>query len=605
MTSLELLEPAKNLECGKAAIDHGADAVYIGAARFGARAAAGNSIRDIAELCSYAHTFGAKVYVTVNTIIYDTELDDTRQLLQQLKDSGVDAILVQDMAVMKMAQQLGLTVHASTQTDNRTAEKVRWLSSLGFAQVVLARELSISEIAAIHHDVPDTKLEVFVHGALCVSYSGLCYASQYCFGRSANRGECAQFCRMQFDLIDADGQVIEHDRYLLSLRDMNQIDNLEALADAGATSFKIEGRLKDVAYVKNVTAAYSQKLNDIIRRHPDSYRRASLGRCTYTFSPDLERTFNRGYTTYFANGRKPGIACFDTPKAVGQYVGTVKELRRDSFNVAGTASFSNGDGLCFFNDRRQLVGFRVNRAEGNRLFPQRMPGELRSGIRLYRNNDQEMERLLVKPSAERKNPITMSLNATADGFRLRAVSTDSVDVSVDMTITHQTAEKPQHDNIIRQLTKLGGTPYECTTVDLPTDFNFFIPSSQLTEIRRQLVDKMRNENSQIRDEKLGMKNENEKCLNHSSFEQNIANSEACRFYGISEPTAYELHPTADAKLMQCRHCLRYSLGYCVKNGGQRPTWHEPLFLRLGDGRRFRLKFDCNNCQMNVYAANEK
>lgn len=605
MTSLELLAPAKNLECGKAAIDHGADAVYIGAARFGARAAAGNSIRDIAELCSYAHTFGAKVYVTVNTIIYDTELDDTRQLLQQLKDSGVDAILVQDMAVMKMAQQLGLTVHASTQTDNRTAEKVRWLSSLGFAQVVLARELSISEIAAIHHDVPDTKLEVFVHGALCVSYSGLCYASQYCFGRSANRGECAQFCRMQFDLIDADGQVIEHDRYLLSLRDMNQIDNLEALADAGATSFKIEGRLKDVAYVKNVTAAYSQKLNDIIRRHPDSYRRASLGRCTYTFSPDLERTFNRGYTTYFANGRKPGIACFDTPKAVGQYVGTVKELRRDSFNVAGTASFSNGDGLCFFNDRRQLVGFRVNRAEGNRLFPQRMPGELRSGIRLYRNNDQEMERLLVKPSAERKIPITMSLNATADGFRLRAVSTDSVDVSVDMTITHQTAEKPQHDNIIRQLTKLGGTPYECTTVDLPTDFNFFIPSSQLTEMRRQLVDKMRNENSQIRDEKLGMKNENEKCLNHSSFEQNIANSEACRFYGISEPTAYELHPTADAKLMQCRHCLRYSLGYCVKNGGQRPTWHEPLFLRLGDGRRFRLKFDCNNCQMNVYAANEK
>lgn len=605
MTSLELLAPAKNLECGKAAIDHGADAVYIGAARFGARAAAGNSIRDIAELCSYAHTFGAKVYVTVNTIIYDTELDDTRQLLQQLKDSGVDAILVQDMAVMKMAQQLGLTVHASTQTDNRTAEKVQWLSSLGFAQVVLARELSISEIAAIHHDVPDTKLEVFVHGALCVSYSGLCYASQYCFGRSANRGECAQFCRMQFDLIDANGQVIEHDRYLLSLRDMNQIDSLEALADAGATSFKIEGRLKDVAYVKNVTAAYSQKLNDIIRRHPDSYRRASLGRCTYTFSPDLERTFNRGYTTYFANGRKPGIACFDTPKAVGQYVGTVKELRRDSFNVAGTASFSNGDGLCFFNDRRQLVGFRVNRAEGNRLFPQRMPEELRSGIRLYRNNDQEMERLLVKPSAERKIPITMSLNATADGFRLRAVSIDSVDVSVDMTITHQTAEKPQHDNIIRQLTKLGGTPYECTTVDLPTDFNFFIPSSQLTEMRRQLVDKMRNENSQIRDEKLGMKNENEKCLNHSSFEQNIANSEACRFYGISEPTAYELHPTADAKLMQCRHCLRYSLGYCVKNGGQRPTWHEPLFLRLGDGRRFRLKFDCNNCQMNVYAANEK
>ena len=600
MRELELLAPAKNLECGKAAIDHGADAVYIGAPRFGARAAAGNSLADIAELCRYAHLFSAKVYVTVNTIVYDDELESIRSLLHDLAEAGVDAVLVQDMGLLRLAQDARLTVHASTQTDNRTAEKVRWLSSLGCQQVVLARELSISEIADIHRQVPDTKLEVFVHGALCVSYSGLCYVSQNCFGRSANRGECAQFCRMPFDLIDADDRVIEHDRHLLSLRDMNQINNLEALAEAGATSFKIEGRLKDVGYVKNVTAAYSQRLNDIIRRHPDRYCRTSRGRSTYTFTPNLERTFNRGYTTYFAHGRQPDIACFDTPKAMGEFVGTVKELRRDSFNVAGTASFANGDGLCFVGANRQLEGFRVNRVEGNRLFPQHMPPGLRPGLRLYRNNDQEMERLLSRPSAERKILITMRLRPTADGFCLSAG-----DVSVSMAIEHQTAEKPQRDNIVRQLTKLGGTPYECHDVEMPADFNYFIPSSLLAELRRQLVTKLTESvipgipgNPEI----SGYSGLSGKPKYPQPHLYNIANREACRFYGVAAPTAYELHPSREAVLMQCRHCLRYALGYCVKHGGERPSWKEPLYLCLGDGRRFRLEFDCRNCQMNVYAS---
>lgn len=390
MKSLELLSPAKNLECGIAAIDHGADAVYIGAQRFGARASAGNPVSDIARLCDYAHVFGAKVYVTVNTILYDDELEATRQLLAELQQAGTDAILVQDMALLSIYKSQfstlnsQITLHASTQTDNRTAEKVRWLRDIGFRRVVLARELSIDEVRAIHKAVPDVELEVFVHGALCVSYSGLCYASQYCFHRSANRGECAQFCRMPFDLIDADGRVIEHNRHLLSLKDMNQIDNLEQLAEAGATSFKIEGRLKDVSYVKNVTAAYSERLNQLIRRHPDKYCRASKGQCRYTFTPNLQKTFNRGYTTYFAHGRQPDIASFDTPKAIGEFVGTVKELRRDSFNVASTASFANGDGLCFLNQERQLEGFRVNRAEGNRLYPQHMPKGLHPGLQIGR-----------------------------------------------------------------------------------------------------------------------------------------------------------------------------------------------------------------------------
>ena len=320
MTPLELLAPAKNLACGMAAVDHGADAVYIGAQRFGARVAAGNSVEDIRQLCDYAHPYGVRVYVTVNTIIYDDELEETEQLIRQLEEIGVDAILVQDMGVLRMDLP-PIALHASTQTDNRTAGKVRWLRDLGFQRVVLARELSVSEIAAIHQEVPDMPLEVFVHGALCVSYSGLCYASQYCFGRSANRGACAQFCRMRFDLLDADGKELEHQRHLLSLKDMNLSDHLEELIEAGATSFKIEGRLKEVGYVKNVVAAYSQRLDAVIARHPDRYCRASQGHCTYSFTPNLNKTFNRGFTTYFLHGRQPDIFSPDTPKAMGEYVG--------------------------------------------------------------------------------------------------------------------------------------------------------------------------------------------------------------------------------------------------------------------------------------------
>ena len=666
MTSLELLAPAKNLACGIAAIDHGADAVYIGASRFGARSAAGNSIDDIRQLCEYAHPFGVKVYVTVNTILYDDELNATRQLLQDLQTIGVDAILVQDMAILELsASILPLSrgsqrgsdhpfprLHASTQTDNRTPEKVRWLHSLGFSRVVLARELSVEEIAEIHREVPDVELEVFVHGALCVSYSGLCYASQYCFGRSANRGECAQFCRMKFSLIDSEGREVERDRYLLSLKDMNQSDHLQELIEAGATSFKIEGRLKDISYVKNVTAAYSQRLNDIISRYPDKYRRSSLGECRYTFTPDLRKTFNRGYTTYFLHGRQPNIASFDTPKAVGEYVGTVKELRGDSFNVAGVASFVNGDGLCFVTssppelggargglNKGGLEGFRANRVQGNRIWPYRMPQGLRPGMRLYRNSDQEQERILSKPSAERRIPIRLSLRAVADGFTLSAsilpLSRGSQRGSdqpplpnpamIHFNAEHQQAQKPPHENIIRQLSKLGDTIFICSSVDIPADFNYFIPNSVLSDMRRSLVDLLRSEECGVRSENtpaadspsisnhnsplglpLATNGTQEFSILNSQFSYpytylyNISNRLSQQFYGAKDLSAYELKG-GDGPIMQCRHCIRYALGYCVKHGGQRPTWHEPLSLVLGDGRRFRLEFDCKHCQMNVYA----
>ena len=592
MTPLELLAPAKNLACGIAAIDHGADAVYIGAPKFGARAAVGNSIDDIRQLCEYAHQFDAKIYVTLNTIVYDDELEQVRGLIDELAAIGVDAVLVQDMGLLQFMDGKPFEIHASTQTDNRTADKVRWLKQLGFSRAVLARELSAEEIAEIHREVPDIELEVFVHGALCVSYSGICYASQHCFQRSANRGECAQFCRMRFSLVDADGTEIEHERYLLSLKDMNQSDNLDKLIEAGAVSFKIEGRLKDVAYVKNVTAAYSERLNAYIRKHPEEYCRASKGRCEYTFTPNLNRTFNRGYTTYFVNGRQPDIASFDTPKAVGEFVGRVKEIRNDSFNVAGTASFANGDGLCFLNSDRQFEGFRANRVAGNRIFPFKMPDGLRPGMALYRNNDQEFERILSKPSATRKIAISIALRAVDDGFELCANG-----VTVHFDAEHQLAQKSPRENIVRQLSKLGDTIYECAEVVVPDNFNFFIPNSQLSDMRRQLIDAMGQAKREVKQARVG-KNPGVKEL---SYQNNISNHQSAAFYGTNELSAYELKG-GDGPIMQCRHCLRYSLGYCVKRGGKRPTWREPLSLVLGDGRRFRLEFDCQHCQMNVYAS---
>ena len=632
MRKLELLAPAKNLECGKAAIDHGADAVYIGAAKFGARASAGNSLDDIRELCLYAHQFGAKVFVTVNTIVYEDELEDTRTLLRALTEMHVDALLVQDMAVLDLLPKDMKplpALHASTQTDNRTAEKVAWLHGLGFERVVLARELSLAEIKTIHQTVPDVQLEGFVHGALCVSYSGVCYASQYCFQRSANRGACAQFCRMKFDLIDAQGREIEHQRHLLSLKDLCQIDHLEEMADAGICSFKIEGRLKDVEYVKNVVSAYSKRLNRIIEKRGDDYRRASLGQVTYYFEPDLKKTFNRGYTDYFLHLRQPYIYSPDTPKALGEYVGKVKEIRRGSFNVAGTASFANGDGLCFINDEHELEGFRINRAEGNRLFPLRMPDNLRPGAALYRNRDEAFGKLLKGKTAERKIPITLTLSVTDNGFALSATGQGIKPTCQILEMDKQKAMKPQRDNILRQLGKLGDTPYLADVIELEEQADaYFIPSSALATLRREVVQAIELEHS----------NEVETPSAHASISPtaqpvskpsgtlawqpeyrkftylyNIANTLSKSFYqreGLSNVAdAYEVSLGADegAKrrdsvlVMQCRHCLRYSLGYCIKRGGKQPTWKEPLYLRLGDGRRFRLEFKCDECQMNIYA----
>ena len=464
---------------------------------------------------------------------------------------------------------------------------------------------------------------------------------------------------MKFNLIDSNENEIEHERHLLSLKDLCQIDHLQELADAGATSFKIEGRLKDVNYVKNVVAAYSRKLDEVVAANPDKYCRASFGRAIHTFQPNLKKTFNRGFTNYFLNGRQPDIASFDTPKAMGEYVGKVKEIRGNvSFNVATVASFANGDGLCFINDEKELEGFRVNRVEGNRLYPLRMPEHLRPGMALYRNNDQAFENILSKKTASRKIPlhirvtpqysesgalqqVLIEIGASVNVPQLASMTTEGFlekhlfykidEYSYDFEAPLELARRPQGDNIRQQLSKMGNTIFECDEVVLAGDLeNYFIPNSVLSEIRRDLIETATEGIQNIVDRSLvkGVVEEifsapyqlnqaGEHELNLEEFVwqpaygkwpylYNIANRSAEHFYktyGMKHiESAFEVEqPKGESLIMQCRHCIRYSLGYCVKRGGKKPQWKEPLFLELGDGRRFRLEFNCAECQMNVYS----
>lgn len=613
---IELLSPARNLECGIEAINHGADAVYIGAPKFGARAAAGNSMDDIAALVEHAHMFGARIYVAVNTILHDSELKETEEMIWELYRAGVDALIVQDMGITQLNLP-PIPLHASTQTDNRTPEKVKFLAAAGFRQVVLARELTLEEIRRVHEACPDTPLEVFVHGALCVSYSGQCYVSQACYGRSANRGECAQFCRLEFDMVDADGKVIEKGRHLLSLKDMNRSNDLEELLDAGVTSFKIEGRLKDVAYVKNVTAFYRKKLDAIFSRR-DEYVRASSGKVKLMFEPRLEKSFSRGSTDYFLHGRNSGIFSFNTPKSLGEEMGTVKEIRGNSLTVAGVKPFSNGDGLCYLDENGRLQGFRVNRVENNRLFLQEMP-RIKQKTVLYRNFDSEFDKLMQRKSAERKIGVNVVLSENAFGFTLSMRDEDGVEASVVLQREKELARSPQSDNLRNQLGKLGNTPFEAEDVRLELTENWFIPASELSDLRRRCTEAL------LSARKMNFKRETAvmKKTQHAfpigggnassatgtlTYLGNVLNSKAVEFYrhhGVKKiMPAFEKEAPEDAVLMFCKHCLRYSMGWCPVHHKKRSPFKEPYYLVSRDGRRFRLDFDCKQCMMKVSAAME-
>ena len=604
--TIELLSPAKNLECGLEAIRHGADAVYIGAPKYGARAAAGNSLDDLRQLADYAHQFGARVYVTLNTIVYDDELAEVEALVWQLYRIGIDALIVQDMALLTMNLP-PIELHASTQTDNRTPEKVQFLHSVGFSQVVLARELSLNDIAKIHSACP-VPLEAFVHGALCVSYSGQCYASQACFGRSANRGECAQFCRLPFTLEDADGRIIERDRHLLSLKDMNRSAHLEAMMDAGVRSFKIEGRLKDVTYVKNITAYYRQAIDKILFRRPE-YRRASQGVSTYTFTPRSDKSFNRGFTDYYITGRRTDVTSFATPKSVGEPIGHVKEVGRGFITVSSAKALHNGDGLCYIDERGLLQGFRVNRVEGTRLFLKDMPRTLRARTPLFRNYDQEFERLLSRPSAERRIPVTMRLYEVPFGFALTLADAQGRNATVSLTCDKEPARTEQRAGIETQLAKLGGTILMAERVDIDFTANWFIPSSVVADMRRRAVEayervcKLKNENSKLRVNTTAPSVQSNISGAQLSYLANIANQRAEDFYrahgAVQVSPAFELNAPKGATLMFCRHCLRYAMGWCPRNGGVKSPYREPYMLVSADGRRFALEFDCKQCIMMV------
>lgn len=601
LRKIELLAPAKNLECGLAAVDHGADAVYIGAQKFGARAAAGNSLEDIAALIAYAHLYNVKVYVAVNTILKEDELQETEKLIWDLYRMGTDALIVQDMGILQLRLP-PIPLHASTQMDNRTPEKVKFLADAGFKQVVLARELSLQEICSIHKATP-VPLEVFVHGALCVSYSGQCYVSQACFNRSANRGECAQFCRLAFTMTDADGKVIAKDKHLLSLKDLNQSEALEQLLDAGVTSLKIEGRLKEVSYVKNVTAAYRQKL-DALFSHRKEYIRSSSGICRFTFHPQLDKSFSRGFTDYFLKGRSAGIHSFETPKSLGEEMGRVKEVRGNYLTVAGLKSFNNGDGVCFMDEQGRLQGFRINRADSNKLYPQEMPRILPRTV-LYRNFDQEFERSLSRKSAERKIMVSVSLFENNFGFSLSLTDEDKNSVTLTLPVEKEQARTPQTDHLKTQLGKFGNTPFEAEQIHIDFMENWFIPSSVLSDFRRQAIEQL----VSVRRMNYHCESAVLKPTTHAypqeelTYLGNVANSHAVSFYqshGVKKvDPAYEQEPPENATLMFCKHCLKYSMGWCALHQKGHSPYKEPFYLQSTDGKRFKLSFDCKHCQMKL------
>lgn len=600
---LELLAPAKNLAYGIEAINHGADAVYMGGPAFGARSAAGNSLDDIEALARHAHRFSAQVFVAFNTLLHDHELEQARRLTHQIYEAGADALIVQDMGLLALDLP-PIALHASTQTDNRTPEKVKFLQDVGFSQVVLARELSLEQIRAISAQT-NVQLEFFIHGALCVSYSGQCNISHARTGRSANRGECAQLCRLPCSLQTPGGEVLVESSHLLSLKDMDQSANLEALIAAGIRSFKIEGRLKGLDYVKNVTAWYRQKLDAILERRPDLVA-ASAGRCSYGFTPDPKKSFNRGSTDYFLHGRQSGIDSTRSPKYVGEPLGRVSRVTRDGIEIDGKpVSLNNGDGLGFFKPGGELVGMRLNKVEGKQLLlSERMPG-LKVGTEIFRNHDQAFSKLLEKPSAERRIRVDMRLSECEEGIQLALVDEQGIGASVTLPCDKQPADNPARalQQARDQLGKLGNTLFVARQIELVFTSPLFIAASMLNGLRRDGI-------AALEAARLAAYRRPERRIplrgatypqHRLSYLGNVLNSAAEQFFrehGVGRiAPAYEANKEqGEVVLMTTKHCIRYSQHLCPKEVPGLKA--EPLELKMGKDS-FRLRFDCHRCEMQV------
>ncbi len=603
MHIVELLAPAKNLDCGMAAINHGADAVYIGAPRFGARSAAGNSLADIEELCRYAHRFRSKVLIALNTILSDAELNEAEKLAWQLYDAGADALIIQDMGLLEMNLP-PIALHASTQTDNRTVEKVRFLQQVGFSRVVLARELSLTQIREIHAQT-DVELEAFVHGALCVSYSGQCYISQAMCGRSANRGECAQYCRLPYDLEDADGKIILKNKHLLSLKDLDLSDSLFEMMEAGVSSFKIEGRLKDINYVKNVTAYYRRKLDAILEKESD-YKKASSGKTLFFFEANPEKTFRRGGIDYFFHGRKSDIIQPETPKSIGEEIGRVSHVGRNFIEISSEQTIENGDGISYFTPQGELSGFRVNRAEGKNIFPANML-DLKLGTALFRNQDRAFEKMLEGKTSERKIALQIDFSETPTGFCLHLKDEDGISIRLNVDTEKLPAQKAEaaENNIIQQLSKLGNTIYSAETINLHLSSPWFIPSSQLNQWRREAVEVLDAERGEAyKRQERKMREEAVFPDSELNYRGNVTNEKAKLFYQKSAVKSllpgFEVKAEEGVPLMFCKHCIKYEMGYCPKTGAK-SDFKEPLFLKHKN-ESFKLFFDCKRCEMQVMKA---
>jgi collagenase-like PrtC family protease len=626
--SIELLAPAREADIGIAAIDHGADAVYIGGPDFGARANAGNTVADIERLARHAHRYHAKIFVTLNTILRDDELEPARRLVWQLHEAGADALIVQDMGLLELDLP-PIQLHASTQTDIRTPEKARFLQDAGFSQMVLARELTLQQIQAIRVQVQQAALEFFVHGALCVAYSGQCFISHAHTGRSANRGNCSQECRLPYTVTDAQGRIVAHDKHVLSLKDNNQSANLRALIDAGISSFKIEGRYKDLGYVKNVTAHYRQLLDVLMEEDAGKtggLKRSSSGRTTVFFTPDPERNFNRQATDYFVTGRKEDIGAFDTPKHAGLALGEVQRLGVDHFDVLiaeGSAALNNGDGLTWWDLQQELCGVQVNVARpldesGRqwRVFPNEPMAalkDLRRHTALYRNRDIAWDRQLDRKSSERRISVDLRFAETADGFELALTDEDGLQARASIVHAHQPAQQPERAEVTlrEHLGKLGATIFEARHVAISTAQPWFLPAGAVNALRRDAVATLEATREAARERPpraAPVEPPSPYPDDTLTYLANVYNHKARDFYarhGVKViGAAYESHEElGEASLMITKHCVRFSLSLCPKQakgvtGVQGTVRAEPLTIQHGD-ETLTLRFDCKPCEMHV------
>ena len=605
---IEILAPAKDLVHAIAAINSGADAVYIGAPQFGARSNANNSIEDVAELVQYAHLFYAQVFVVINTILYDNELETCRQMIWKLYEIGVDALIIQDMAILEM-ELPPIVLHASTQANNRDADKIKFLKEAGIKRVVLARELNLHQIKEIS-DASDVELEFFVTGALCVSFSGNCYMSVANGERSANRGSCAQNCRLPYNLIDGNGDTLIKNSHLLSIKDFDVSDQIPNLIEAGICSFKIEGRLKDIVYVKNNVSYLRQKLDAFLAENSDKYTKASSGKCTYTFDSSLDRTFNRGYTDYFVNERRSSIGSWESPKSKGQYIGKLIQTVGNSYEIENGHLLNNGDGLCFINDKNEADGIYVNRAENGFVYPNVLK-EIKEGTFIYRNNDAAFIKIVEREdSAVRKISTTLLLSENEKGFELKATDEDG-NVSV-VTLEHPKEPTKNNESIAENfkinLAKTGFTPYTADEIHIDFTGNWFLPISKINEMRRTVFEQL----SEIR--LANYKREEHQIVKTShpypesklDFTYNVANKVARKFYerhGVTEiEKAFELQwDPGKSRVMTTKYCIKYELEKC-------PKYHkdtlgvkvkEPLVLKQGE-LEYKLKFNCKPCEMEIW-----